>query len=289
MADGFGEKSQGPRRIAQPRAKSDVHFHRSLPRIRDEGMLADLERLIELQQVDLRLRELSRQIEQFPGRRKQAEADLAHAREELARHRSAHTESLKARKKLELDVQQFDERIRKHKGQMYEVKSNEAYRALKHEADEEERQKAGAEDKVLEAMISAEEEEKAIKTAEADLKQVEARVTTALRELEAGQKTLEKEAAELGAQRDALRSGVGEDMLEMYDRIAGGHGGIALAEARDEVCQVCRIHIRPQTFAEVKRNDQIHTCESCHRILYYVRPPAGTAEAVGEKPVAAGN
>jgi len=252
-------------------------------------MLADLERLIELQQVDLRLRELSRQIEQFPGRRQQAEAELAHAREELARHRSAHTESLKARKILELDVQQFDERIRKHKTQMYVVKSNEAYRALQHEADAEERQKAGAEDKVLEAMISAEEEENAIKKAEADLKQVEARVTAALRELEAGQKTIEKEAAELGAQRDVLRSGVGEDMLEMYDHIAGGHGGIALAEARDEVCQVCLIHIRPQTFAEVKRNDQILTCESCHRILYYVRPPAGAAAASGEQPVAAGN
>ncbi|MGH9804930.1 MAG: zinc ribbon domain-containing protein [Candidatus Acidiferrales bacterium] len=252
-------------------------------------MLADLERLIELQQVDLRLRELSRQIEEFPGRRKQAETELAHARDLLARHRNAHTESLKARKKLELDVQQFDDRIRKHREQMYEVKSNEAYRALQHEADEEERQKAGAEDKVLEAMIAAEEEEKAIKTAEAELKQVEARVATALRELEAAQQALEKEAAGLRAQRESLRAGVEEDMLEMYDRIAGGHGGIALAEARDEVCQVCLIHIRPQTFAEVKRNDRIHTCESCHRVLYYVRPPAGAPDAPGEQSVAAGS
>jgi hypothetical protein len=252
-------------------------------------MLADLERLIELQRADLRLRELSRQIEEFPARRKQAEADLAQARDALTRHRAAHTESLKARKKLELDVQQFEERVRKHREQMYEVKSNEAYRALQHEAEEEERQKAAAEDRVLEAMIAAEEEEKAIKQAEADLKQIEARVATDLRELDSEQKAREQEAAELRALRDRLRSGVDEDMLEMYDRIAGGHGGIALAEARDEVCQICRIHIRPQTFAEVKRNDQIHTCESCHRILYYVQPPAGTAGTPGEQAVAAGN
>ena len=244
MPDGFGEQSQGSRQRARPRAKSDAHRHSGHSRIRDEGMLADLERLIELQQVDLRLRELSRQIEHFPGRRRQAEAELAAARENLARHRAAHTESLKARKKLELDVQQFEERVRKHKEQMYEVKSNEAYRALQHEAEEEERQKAGAEDKVLEAMIAAEEEEKAIKAAEAELKLVEARVAATLQELEAEQKAREKEAADLRAQRDSLRAGVEEDMLEMYDRIAGGHGGIALAEAREEVCQVCRIHIR---------------------------------------------
>jgi len=249
-------------------------------------MLADLERLIELQQVDLRLRELSRRIEEFPERRQQAEAELARVRDELARHRNAHTESLKARKKLELDVQQFEERVRKHRGQMYEVKSNEAYRTLQHEVEEEERQKAGAEDRVLEAMIAADELEKEIQTAEAELKQIEQRVTAALRQLDAEQAARNKQAGERGAQRQTLRRGIEEDMLTMYDRISRAHGGIALAEARDEVCQVCRIHIRPQTYAEVKRNDQIHTCESCHRILYYV--PAPPLAGV-EQPVEAGD
>ncbi len=247
-------------------------------------MLADLEHLIELQQTDLRLHELTRQIALFPQRRAEAEGELARARDTLARHRSAHTDSLKQRKKLELDAQQFEERISKHKTQMYEVKTNDAYRALQHEVEGDEKLKAQAEDRVLEAMIAAEELEKAIKAAEAGLKEVERRVAARLREIEQEEAVEKEEAAGLTAQRDALRAQTNEEMLSVYDRIARGHGGIALAEARGEVCQVCLIHIRPQTYAEVKRNDQIHYCESCHRILYFVPaapPPSGVEEPVG--------
>jgi len=103
---------------------------------------------------------------------------------------------------------------------------------------------------------------------------VEQRVAAAIREINAEEAARKKEAEDLTAQRGKLRAGIVEDTLDTYDRIARAHGGIALAEAREEICQVCLIHIRPQTFAEVRRNEQIHYCESCHRILYYVAAPA---------------
>jgi len=241
-------------------------------------MLADLERLIALQQVDLRLQELTRQLDQFPGRRREAQQELERARTALSGARELHTDTLKSRKKLELDVQQLKEKIDKHKAQLYEVKSNEAYRALQHEVDEEQKNMTAAEDRVLEAMIGAEEEEKKIKSAEAELARVEQRVAAGLKTLEAEQGVCQKEADELSAQRTALRATLPEDTLVIYDRIARAHGGIALAEARDEVCQVCTIHIRPQTFAEVRRGDQVHYCESCHRILYYLPAPKPAVE-----------
>ena len=246
-------------------------------------MLADLERLIELQQVDLRLLELLRQIKLLPQKRQQAQQELAQARARLEALRTAHTESLKERKRLELDVQQFKEKIDKHRSQLFEVKSNEAYRALQHEMEEEQKKMEQAEDRVLEAMIAAEEHEKAIKAAETELKQVEQRVQAVIREIDAEEAARKKEAEELSAQRDQLRAGIGEETLDTYDRIARAHGGIALAEARDEICQVCLIHIRPQTFADVRRNEQIYFCESCHRILYYV--PASPSSV--QQPVSA--
>ena len=244
-------------------------------------MLADLEHLIELQQVDLRLQELTRQLESFPQRRAEAEQELKQAREKIETARTRHTESLKQRKTLELDVQQVEERVSKHKSQMYEVKSNEAYRALQEEVAAEEKQKAKLEDQELEIMLAAEELEKLIKTAEAERAQVEQRVKASLRQLEETQAGCEKEVAALNTQRDTLRGQTDEEALAVYDRIARGHGGIALAEARDEVCLVCRIHIRPQTFAEVRRGDQLHYCESCHRILYYRAPAAETPVEAG--------
>lgn len=251
-------------------------------------MLADLEHLIELQQVDLRLQELTRRIDLFPDRRQQAEQQLTAIRRRLDEARSRHAESVKARKTLELDVKQLEEKISKHKSQVYEVKSNEAYRALQEEIQGEERKKAEVEDRELEGMLAAEELEKEIKAGEAELARVEQQVKAALRQLDQEQDACEKEAADLQRQREALRPQVSEETLSVYDRIARAHGGIALAEAREEVCQVCRVRIRPQTFVEVKRNDRIHFCDSCHRILYFRRDPPAEhpADAMRDKPVA---
>ncbi len=243
-------------------------------------MLADLERLIDLQQVDLRLQELTRQIQLFPEQRAQTEQQLTDARHAIEAARQRHADSLTERKKLELDVQQLEEKISKHKAQLMEVKSNDAYRALQQEIEQDEQRRAGAEDRELEAMLAADEQEKEVKAAEAQLKQAEQRVAAELKRLDTEQRTREQEAAELSARRDALRPQVSEDSLDVYDRIAGAHGGIALAEVREEICQVCLIHIRPQTFAEVKRNDYMCYCESCRRILYYVPPPAAVAPPV---------
>ena len=65
--------------------------------------------------------------------------------------------------------------------------------------------------------------------------------------------------------------------MAIYLRVAHGRRGIALAEAKGGLCTVCHVRMRPQTFNEVRRNDGIHQCESCTRILYYVQPPAAAA------------
>ena len=57
--------------------------------------------------------------------------------------------------------------------------------------------------------------------------------------------------------------------MDVYERTSKHRRGVAMAEARDEMCQVCQMRIRPQLFQEIKRNDSIIACDACQRILYY--------------------
>ncbi|MFQ5816954.1 MAG: zinc ribbon domain-containing protein [Terriglobia bacterium] len=243
-------------------------------------MLEDLKRLIELQEIDLRLREVTHQINQFPAQLAALDTQLQDAQAAQQARRDRLTESLKNRKKFELEVQGLEEKIRKYKDQLYEVKSNEAYRALQHEIEAAEQEKRAGEDKQLEAMVAAEQLESEVKAGEAQVKQVEAEVTRARQQAEVEQRVWEAQAAELAKHQGELHASIDADLLEQYDRIARAHGGIALAEAREEVCQVCLVRIRPQVFTEVKRNDQVILCDSCHRILYYLPPPSPTVQPV---------
>ena len=61
---------------------------------------------------------------------------------------------------------------------------------------------------------------------------------------------------------------VTEDILSRYERVREARGGIAIASASNEECDVCNVRMRPQVFQEVRRNDTIISCDSCSRILY---------------------
>ena len=48
---------------------------------------------------------------------------------------------------------------------------------------------------------------------------------------------------------------------------------VAVAEAKDDTCQLCHVKLRPQMFVDVKLNDQLIQCPSCSRILYFEPEP----------------
>ena len=98
-------------------------------------MLPDIQRLIELQAVDLRLAELRARLNALPEQLAAVEKRVAAARQQIAAAKEALTTSLKDRKKYEIDVDTWKEKARKYRQQGSEVKTNEAYRALQHEID----------------------------------------------------------------------------------------------------------------------------------------------------------
>ena len=60
-------------------------------------------------------------------------------------------------------------------------------------------------------------------------------------------------------------------MSALYNRISSRiRGGIAVAEARNNSCSACFMAQRPQVMTQIRRGDEIITCDNCSRILYYV-------------------
>ena len=68
-------------------------------------------------------------------------------------------------------------------------------------------------------------------------------------------------------------------MLATFERVAKGRSGIAVAEARDAICTICHVRLRPQVFNNVRKNDSIIQCDSCQRILYFAPPEGAPAQA----------
>ena len=254
-------------------------------------MQKNLQNLLDLQHVDVRLNDVRGRLAKFPKKLAESDARIAAARATLDTSKAAQVANVKDRKKYELDVESWKDRVRKYRDQTSQVKTNEAYRALQHEVDMAEQEIAKAEDRLLEQMVASEEYDRRIKAADAALKEVEQTERVQRSTVEADRAAAEKEMSELNAERARAVADVPENLLDHYDRIVKKHHGVALAEVRDEKCGACGMIVRPHVIQEMRRadSDQLFHCETCTRILYYIEPSISSRSAALASQAVAGS
>jgi predicted nucleic acid-binding Zn-ribbon protein len=231
-------------------------------------MHSDLEKLIELEKVDREITRLSDEVAALPKRVAAIEEKLADDKASVEKAKTVIKANEAARRKLEVDIQGFQQKIVKYREQSSGVKTNDEYRALMQEVQFAEKEISRCEDKILEFMISLDAEEKSLKVAEADLKAEAAAVEKEKKEAHNRTAEDEKLLAGLAEQRGQLRTGVSDSALAHYDRVLRQRKS-AIAEAREQKCLGCFVMIRPQIWQDLKENQEIITCSSCGRILYY--------------------
>jgi predicted nucleic acid-binding Zn-ribbon protein len=246
-------------------------------------MTSDLQNLIELQQIDSQIAALRAEIASLPKHVAEIEKKLAGSRARVEATQAAAKADEAARRKHESDIQDQQQKISKYRDQSLNVKTNHEYKALMDEIKFAEEKIAASEDKILEIMVAADIRKESLKQGEAELK-----ADTAENEREkeeARQRTAADEAAlaELTTRRNALRAGVGEDVLRQYDHVLKVRGSALAPVYENQLCSACSVMLRPQVFQEVMTNEQFMTCDYCRRILYYVPPPPKAEEGKAAK------
>src|SRR4029453_13983777 len=118
-----------------------------------------------------------------------------------------------------------------------------------------------------------------LKSAESALKTAEQQIVRDRADLG---KQLEAAAAAGGEptrERSALAGSVAAPALALYEQVARGRKGVAVAVARDERCSECHVRLRPQVYQQIRQNNSIIQCDSCQRVLYFISPKAEAAAA----------
>ena len=239
-------------------------------------MNADLERIVALQKLVSAAHDAERRLAEEPEREKALDARLEAARQHVATAKERLTENQTARRAVEKDVAVHQGRLSKFREQAMAVKTNQEYHAVQKEIGFAQGEIKTIEDKILELMVEADDLTATVKRADAELaselKAVDADRRAMATELAAMKSSLERIAVE----RAEVVRGLNAQVLAIFELVLRRRNGVGLAQARDGICTVCHVRLRPQVFNTVLRNDQIIQCDSCQRILYYV-PAAAPA------------
>src|SRR5712691_2143654 len=231
-------------------------------------MNKDLEHVIALQKLDSARHDADRRLAEAPDKDKALESRLEAARQGVAETKEHFAANQTARRAIEKDVAVHQGRLSKFREQAMAVKTNQEYHAIQKEIGFAQGEIKTLEDRILERMLEADD-------LSAASKRLEKALADEQKAIDAERKTMTTELAELrtsldriGAERAALIAAMDRHIVAIYELVSSRRHGVAVAEARDFICTICHVRLRPQVFNNILKNDAIIQCDSCQRILY---------------------
>lgn len=235
-------------------------------------MKLELEKLIELQKTDTNIRRLRKSIESAKERRASIE-------QEFERHASSIREIQSERDRIQAERGAFEKQIAENKTYLERADRNlkhaqnqKEYETAMRETDALQKQINAFEAQILEKMTALEEVEKVLSERSEEINSLEANRDAALKDFDAEMEKNRAAYATEAHKRQEVFVTLPAELASVYDRLTQrSRDGIAVAEVVNASCSACFMKLRPQRELEVKKGDEIITCESCSRILYVAR------------------
>ena len=233
-------------------------------------MKAELSQLIALQNIDTTIRRLQTELESIPERRAGIEREFDQRAFEIRALEAKRDQARHERARLEMEIQEQRTRAERADRNLMSSQKQDEYTAAIREADAARKQISAFETQVLEQMETFEQAEKDLAERAPEVEKLGAEMAERFAAFDEQTRTQADEVSAYRAERERLLNALPKSMSSMYNRISARiRGGIAMAEARNGACTACLMTLRPQVMAQVRRGEEVITCDNCNRILYF--------------------
>jgi uncharacterized protein len=235
--------------------------------------VADLSRLLDLQDRDLTLDQLAHRRQALPQR-----AELAAARSTVQRldaeltalHARLHELEL-AQKKLEDEIAIVDTKAATESKKLNSgtVTAPREIQALSDEVDALGRRKRSLEDDEIELMEQAEPLTADVERLGGERTKTSADVDRLTAEIATAEAEIDAETSAVRIEREAAAADVPADLMTRYEKLRATLGGVAVARLQGDLCLGCHVSL-PAMEVDVIRHsapDAIVVHEECGRIL----------------------
>ena len=245
-------------------------------------MKAELEKLVDLQKTDTNIRRLKKAIETADERRASIEQEFEQHASSI-REIQTNRDNLQAeRAKFEADIALQKDYFERASRNLKHAQNQKEYETAMRDTDTVQKQINTLETQVLEKITAIEEVEKVLEERAEEINSLESKRTSALGEFDKEIAKAKKEFDSETVKREKVFVTLPKNLATVYDRFAQrSRDGIAVAEVVRGSCSACHIALRPHMVMEVRRGNQIITCENCSRILY-ILPKDKESEATAK-------
>lgn len=232
-------------------------------------MLEDLERLVQLQEIDAEIAVFDAAVATIPGQIQTLEQQLVQAKATLDAAIAKGETLQKLRRQKERDLEEAGRDLKKRQGRLYEIKTNQEYAATLKEVEGFKQKISALEEEVLVCLDEIDDAVKIRHREEEKVRVTQAEFLKNKQEREGELLKLQSRLSILRKTRKTRSDSVEASLLQLYLRLLKSRDGLAVAQATSRSCEGCHVALTPQVCNEVRRNAEIRTCEGCGRILYW--------------------
>jgi hypothetical protein len=234
-----------------------------------------LDRLRDLQEIELQIfdirRQLAgkqRQVERQAARLQQTQSEIAAAREELRRSQMEVDDA-------DLDLKARSAQVNKIRETLNTIRTNKEYAAILSQLNNEKAEVNRIETRALELMGKQDDRKKAFGEREAAAAVEEQKLQDVRKQFEQTSKMFADRMAALMRERDTAAGQLDAKFVDLFTRVSERYEGEAMAKVvrthprRSEfVCEGCNMSITMELANILLTRDEVNTCDTCGRILY---------------------
>lgn len=248
-------------------------------------MKAELQELVALQNLDTTIRRLQKELEAIPQRRAEIEKEFDQRAFEIRALENRRDEARHTRTRVETEIVEQKTRADRAERNLMSSKKQEEYTAAIREADAARKQISTLETQVLEQLEILEQSENSLNERAAEIASLNSDRDARLKQFDDETRVQTEQLQASRAERERLFNSLPKQLSGQYKRISARiRDGVAVAEARNGACKACFMTLRPQAMAQVRRGEELVTCDNCNRILYWVPTDSAPANSTSVQP-----
>ena len=233
--------------------------------------MSEVDKLWELQTVYTALNDREKLMAVKPEAFASVDREYQGVNDEVTRLRQQLDTLGKERRRVDGELSDQQELLRKYQGQLMQVKNQQQYAAAWKEIDATRKHVKELEESVLKTMTDAEAVQGQLDQRRAGFDDLKARYDEAHHAWQSSLGDLRTEIGQLKKKQEQIESGLRDPLKREFWRIVKQRQGIGVARIVGDTCSACRTRVRPALSQQLKRGDLVH-CEGCARILYLERP-----------------
>ena len=231
-----------------------------------------IEQLLEIQDKDIKIFSLKKQIRSIPEEKEKIKQLLVSAEEST---KMAKDEVLSIEKKIkdvEIEISSLKEKMRNLLSKSAEIKKNDEYRALLKEVDQFNKVISGHEDNQLELWEQLEASKAKRKKVEKSFDDTKVRINGAVKDLDVRNENCKKQIEKVQENRSAFSEDIPKDVFSIYQRLIARSAPGKLFQKgvvplQVENCGGCFLRVTPHMKALLKKQN-FAQCENCGVLLY---------------------